>query len=128
MLTKITHITLFVHDQDAALDFYTKLGFSIHTDAMFETMRWLTLSLPGRKDMELALLKAESETEKALVGKQAGDKPVISFESDNCLQDYEKLKALRVPGLEKPEEQPWGTSFGFKDLYGNVLYVCQPNQ
>ena len=27
MLTKITHSTLFVNDQNAALDFYTKLGF-----------------------------------------------------------------------------------------------------
>ncbi len=128
MFTKITHITLFVHDQDAALDFYKKLGFSVHTDATFGSMRWLTLNLPGHKDMELVLMKAETDTEKALVGKQAADKPFISFESNDAHKDYERLKALNIQGLEKPEAQPWGISFGFKDLYGNAIYVCQPNQ
>ncbi|MCL5874944.1 MAG: VOC family protein [Candidatus Dependentiae bacterium] len=127
MFTKITHISLFVHDQDAALDFYTKLGFAVHTDALFGTLRWLTLHLPEVKDMELALLKAETEQEKALVGKQAGDKPFISLESNDCVADYERLKTLNVLGLEKPETQPWGISFGFKDLYGNIIYVCQPH-
>ena len=26
---KVTHVTMFVHDQDATLSFYKKLGFSI---------------------------------------------------------------------------------------------------
>jgi len=127
MFTKITHSTLFVNDQNAALDFYTKLGFSVHTDALFGSMRWLTLSLPGCNDLELVLMPAESEQEKALVGKQAADKPFISLESNDAYKDYEKLKELGIQGLEKPEAQPWGVSFGFKDLYGNALYVCQPN-
>lgn len=128
MITKVTHISLFVNDQEQALNFYKKLGFSIHTDAQFEGMRWLTLNLPERKDFELVLMKAESEQEMALVGKQAGDKPFISFESSDAHADYETLKALNVPDLQKPEKQPWGISFGFKDLDGNSLYVCQQGQ
>lgn len=125
MLTKITHITLFTNDQDLALNFYQKLGFKIHTDAMFGEMRWLTLHLPEQKELELVLLKAESESEKALVGKQTGDKPVFNFESSNCLADYESLSAAGVNFLAKPETQPWGTSAAFTDADGNVLYMCQ---
>lgn len=125
MLTKITHITLFTNDQDRALNFYQKLGFKIHTDAMFDEMRWLTLHLPSQIDMELVLLKAESDQEKALVGKQTGDKPVFNFETSDCLSDYENLSKAGVKFLAKPETQPWGTSAAFTDVDGNVLYMCQ---
>ena len=128
MFVKISHITLFVQDQEKALDFYKKVGFTVHTDAPFGEMRWLTLTLPGQKDLELVLMKAETAQEKALVGKQGGDKPFISFESNDAQKDYENLKKLGVTDLEKPEAQPWGISFGFKDLEGNAIYVCQPNK
>ena len=126
MFTKISHITMFVQDQEKALDFYKKLGFTIHTDAPFGPMRWLTLTLPGQKDVELVLMKAETAEEKALIGKQGGDKPFISFESNDAKKDYEMLKKMGVAGIEEPKAEPWGISFGFKDLYGNAIYVCQP--
>lgn len=127
MFTKITHVSLFVHDQDAALAFYQKIGFVLHTDAAFGPMRWLTLCMPEQKDVEVALIKADTEQEKALVGKQAGDKPVISLESNDCLADYERLKAAGIEFLEKPAQQPWGISMAFKDVSGNLIYVCQPS-
>lgn len=125
MIAKITHITMFVTNQDDALAFYKKLGFTVHTDAQFGPMRWLTLHLPSQKDMELVLMLAESPEEKALVGKQAALKPLISFETTDCQADYEKLKAAGVEFPEAPAEQPWGISVGFMDLYGNALYMCQ---
>lgn len=126
MFTKITHITVFVVDQEKALAFYTKLGFSVHTDAQFGPMRWLTLCLPEQKDVELALLEAETEAEKALVGKQADQKPFITLETDNCQADYERLSNDGVTFLAKPTEEPWGTSAALKDPYGNLIYICQP--
>lgn len=126
MFTKITHISIFVLDQDKALVFYQKLGFLVHTDEYFGTLRWLTLCLPGQKDVEIALLEAQTDAEKALVGKQADQKPLFSLETDNCQQDYERLSKDGVIFAEKPMEQPWGVSAGFQDLYGNKLYMCQP--
>jgi len=128
MFTKITHITLFVHDQDKALDFYKKLGFAVHTDAQFGEMRWLTLHLPEQKDVELALIKAETEQEKVLVGKQGASKPLLSFESNNCNHDYETLKNNGIKFIEAPTEQPWGISMAFEDVYGNMIYICQPHK
>lgn len=126
MFTKITHLTLFVHNQDDALSFYKKLGFSIHTDAQFGATRWLTLHLPEQKDVELVLMQAETEPEKALVGKQGAAKPFITLESTDCYKDYEKLKASGIQFTEEPAKQPWGISVGFNDLYGNSIYICQP--
>lgn len=126
MLTKITHISLFVHDQEDALTFYKKLGFSVHTDALFgENLRWLTITLPHQKDVEIALIKAETDAEKELVGKQAADKPFISLESSDCATEYEYFKSSGITILEAPQEQPWGISMMIKDLYGNHIYIVQ---
>ena len=127
MLTKITHISIFVHDQTAALEFYQTLGFKIHTDAMFGEMRWLTLHLPDQPELEVALLKAETPAEQALVGKQAGDKPLLTFESTDCQADYTRLSTAGVTLWGARETQPWGTAVAFTDLYGNGLYLCQPS-
>ena len=126
MYTKITHITLYVTNQDEALAFYKKIGFQVHTDAQFGPMRWLTLNLPEQKDVEVAIILAETTEEKALVGKQATGKPLFSLESNDCYGDYEKFKNLGIKFLEKPSEEPWGISTAFEDLYGNLIYVCQP--
>ncbi len=126
MFKSITHFTLFVTDQNKALAFYKDtLGFKLHTDEKFGNMRWLTLNLPGQKDLELVLMLAETPEEKALVGKQAASKPFFNIDTDNCQKDYDALVKKGVTFLEKPEKHPWGIGTSFKDLYGNVIYMCQ---
>jgi len=122
MITKITHITLFVHNQEEALNFYKKLGFIIHTDAQFGESRWLTLHLPEQKDVEVVLMEARNTAEKALVGKQVG---FVNLESSDCQRDHVALKALGIKIIEQPSKQPWGISMVIEDLYGNPIYVCQ---
>lgn len=125
MITALTHVTVFVADQDKALEFYTKkLGFKIHTDAQFGQMRWITIMPANQPNLELALMSAEG-TEKALVGKQGGEKPFLSFATDNCIKTYEELKSMGVQFVSEPQDEPWGVSAAFKDLDGNIFYMCQ---
>lgn len=126
MITKITHLTLFVSNQDEALKFYQKLGFNIHTDAMFGPMRWLTLHPAEQPNFELVLMLAEDAEEKALIGKQGAKKPFFCIESNDCHKDYEQLKAAGVEFVEAPTQQDWGISVTLKDLYGNLIYMVQP--
>ncbi|MCL4380490.1 VOC family protein [Candidatus Dependentiae bacterium] len=125
MFTKLTHITLFVTNQDEALKFYTAIGFIVHTDAQFGSMRWLTLCLPEQPELELALILAETAEEKSLVGKQGAAKPFISLASNDCQYDYDKLTKQGIVFTEKPTEQPWGIAAALHDLYGNTIYICQ---
>jgi len=125
MITRITHITLFVHDQEQALNFYTKLGFHVHTDASFGAMRWLTICFPEQPELEIALLKAETAPEQELVGKQGATKPLISIESSDCHGDYERLQQAGVTFVTQPKEEPWGIGVVLQDLYGNLIYMCQ---
>ena len=128
MVTGITHITLFVRDQEEALSFYQKLGFRVHTDAQFGPMRWLTICLPGQPGLEIALMQAETADEQALVGKQSATKPLISIASSDCHGDYEQLQRTGVVFVEKPTQHPWGIGAVLQDFYGNLIYMCQTTQ
>jgi catechol 2,3-dioxygenase-like lactoylglutathione lyase family enzyme len=57
MITKLSHATLFVRDQNKAYDVYVnKLGFQVHTDMKMDTgFRWLTVSPPAQRDLEILL-------------------------------------------------------------------------
>src|SRR3954466_6192152 len=48
--------SLFVLDQDQALEFYVgKLGLEVHTDQDLGFMRWLTINVPGDPGREILL-------------------------------------------------------------------------
>ena len=95
MLKKLTHVNVWVHDQDEALDFYTeKLGMEVREDVTVPEMgnfRWLTVGLPGQPDVALALLPVpgppvfDEETRAqlhALVAKGAAGG--LFFSTDDC--------------------------------------------
>ncbi len=126
MITKITHITLFVNDLAESLAFYQSIGFKIHTDAAYGEMRWLTLCMPMQLDVELVLIHAQTDEEKALVGKQAGNHPFLSLESSDIYNDFTKLKQNGVTILEEPADQSWGISAMIQDPNGTKIYICQP--
>src|SRR5438067_7708363 len=60
MVTKLSHTSIFVTDQDKAYDFYVnKLGFKVNTDAKMENgFRWLTVSPPEQPELEIVLFPA----------------------------------------------------------------------
>lgn len=126
MLGKVTHLTIFVHNQDEALDFYTnKMGYRVHTDANFGDMRWLTVSPQGVDDFEIALIRAVGDA-KAIVGKQSANEPLAAFYTSDCQKTYTDLKNSGVKFLSEPKKEDWGTGALFEDLYGNKFYLNQP--
>ena len=60
MPMQLTHVNVWVHDQDEALDFYTqKLGMELRDDITLPEMggfRWLTVGSVGQPDVALALM------------------------------------------------------------------------
>ncbi len=128
-ITKVTHTTVYVNDQDEALKFYRdQLGFKVHTDANFEGMRWLTLSAPQQPDFEVVLMKPTTPESQALVGKQSPDGPLICVSTDDCKATIEELKAKGVKILNEPNQEPWGIAATVADLYGNGIYLVQSTQ
>jgi catechol 2,3-dioxygenase-like lactoylglutathione lyase family enzyme len=136
MLKQLTAVTVWVHDQDAALAFYTgKLGMELREDATVPeagNFRWLTVGLPGQADVALALLAVprppvfDTETHeqlKTLVAKGAtGD---LFFATDDCQATYEELKGRGVEFQQEPTKQAYGVDAAFRDPSGNQIRIMQ---
>jgi len=124
MLKKNIIAGILVKNFDEALGFYTKkLGFVMAEDFPMGMDRWLTITAPGNQDCVLALHEARNEAEQALVGKQMGSYPFLGIETDDCISDYERMKALGVKFDGEPTIKPYGTGVLFEDLYGNKIYL-----
>jgi catechol 2,3-dioxygenase-like lactoylglutathione lyase family enzyme len=132
MITALSHTTIWVLDQDEALEFYTeKLGFEVNTDATMDDFRWLTVIAPGRPDHELVLVvpgppmmdEQSAEQVKALVAK--GALGAGAFATDDCRATYEELAGRGVTFLTEPTERFYGIEATFRDNSGNWFSMTQ---
>lgn len=124
-MKQISLFNVLVKSQDEAIEFYKKLGFAVIEDVPFGPARWVTVRLPEDKTLSISLSYAESETDRALVGKQTGSQPLFGLATDDCLGEYVRLKAAGVKFLGEPQVQPYGTGVLLEDLYGNKIYLNQ---
>jgi catechol 2,3-dioxygenase-like lactoylglutathione lyase family enzyme len=134
MLTSIRISSIYVPDQDEALDFYVgKLGLQVHTDVDLGFMRWLTVSVPGDPSREILLEKiggpytddktADQVREVLSKGASGGH---LFFTVDDCRKTYEDLVAKGVEVTQEPTEQPYGIDCGVRDPFGNSVRFSQP--
>ena len=132
MITKLSHTTIWVLDQEEALDFYTrKLGFYVNTDARIDEFRWLTVSPPGQPEHELILLEPgppmmDEQTVahvRALVAK--GVLGPGAFDVDDCATTYAELSARGVTFLSEPTQRPHGIEATLRDNSGNWFSMTE---
>jgi len=132
---KIANSQFWVHDQDEALDFYTRtLGWEIRADVTVAEwkFRWLVVGPPGQDGVGLVLmpvpgepmLDAESSSQLAgLVAKGAGG--TLFLETDDCQAAYDELSARGVVFSDPPTPQPYGIDTSFRDPSGNSIRLTQ---
>ncbi|MBX6722299.1 MAG: VOC family protein [Dactylosporangium sp.] len=135
-MMRIATTQLWVHDQDVALEFYTKkLGFEVRQDVTAPEMgnfRWLTVAPPQQKDIAIVLMSvanvpvmdpATKQQVHDLVGK--GFAGTIFLTTDDVYATYKELLARGVEFTEEPEERPYGIDCGFRDPSGNSFRLTQ---
>ena len=139
MLKQVSHVNVWVHDQDEALDFYTdKLGFEVRDDVTLEQFgnyRWLTVGPVTQPDLQFILslpgppaLDPDVARElMALVARGAvsGGGTVI-FNSDDVRATYEDLTSRGVEFTQEPMERSYGIDAAFRDPSGNAFRIMQP--
>jgi catechol 2,3-dioxygenase-like lactoylglutathione lyase family enzyme len=131
---EITHSSIFVLDQDEALDFYVgKLGLEVATDADLGFMRWLTVRAPGDEDREVLLELPGPPAQDAATAAQVRELVTkgatgfaLGLRTDDARRAYEELKAKGVEINEEPTERSYGTDFGLRDPFGNNIRIVQP--
>lgn len=132
MITGLSHINVFVLDQDRAKRFYTEsLGFEVRNDSMLDGFRWLTVGPSAQPDLAILLAypappmfsPEDAETVRALVAKGALGGGV--FHTDDCRATYEALSAKGVTFLQEPAERPYGIEALLRDDSGNWFSLTQ---
>jgi catechol 2,3-dioxygenase-like lactoylglutathione lyase family enzyme len=144
MVTKFSHTTLYVQDQDKAYDFYVNiLGFKVNTDTTMENgFRWLTVNPPEQPEIEVVLMpilhKSMLKTPEFPDGIneecQQAFKVLLNhgilgagvMQTNDCRATYEELKAKGVQFKGEPKEQFYGTEVVMFDGCGNWFSVTQP--
>ena len=125
---KIVVSSIFVDDQDKALDFYTnKLGFVKKTEIPMGDARWLTVVAPSDPNGTELLLEPDSHPavgpfKNALLHDGI---PFTSFGVDDLKAEYERLRALGVAFTQPPVAMGPVTTAVLEDTCGNLIQLAQ---
>ena len=137
MITKMSHVLIWVKDQQQALEFYRdKLGFEVDTDAaMGPDFRWLTMRIKDQPGFEIILAEPKAgmllDEESAAQLRSLVDKGVLGggvFDADDIYKTYDELKARGVEFKGPPSVQSWGTATVMKDNSGNWFSLGQEKE
>lgn len=133
MYNNISRSTVYVTDQDQALDFYVgKLGLEVASDLDLGFMRWLTVRVPGDEVREILLERpgppsmdeatATQVRELLSKGAIAG---AIFLTTDDAQGSFETLRDRGVEFTDEPTERPYGIDFGVRDPFGDAIRIGQ---
>ncbi|MDX6640626.1 MAG: hypothetical protein QOF12_1637 [Solirubrobacteraceae bacterium] len=136
MIKNISHVNVWVDDQDEALAFYRdKLGLEVREDVTLPDMggfRWLSVGPAGQPDVAFVLMTVpgppvfEPETAeqiRSLMSK--GALGALFLTTDDAQGTYEELKARGVEFTSEPTEMPYGIDAPFRDPFGNQFRMVQ---
>jgi catechol 2,3-dioxygenase-like lactoylglutathione lyase family enzyme len=133
MFNNISRSTVYVLDQDQALDFYVgTLGLEVAADVDLGFMRWLTVRVPGDDVREILLERpgppsmdeatATQVRELLTKGAVAG---TLFLTTDDAQSTFETLRDRGVEFTDEPAERPYGIDFGIRDPFGNAIRIGQ---
>jgi predicted enzyme related to lactoylglutathione lyase len=122
MLEKILYTSLFVSDQDRALDFYTNvLGFKLAVDSPTTEgeARFIAVGV-NDQDFQLILWPGTPGQAQPAQGRVPA---AYTIETKDCREDFEALKSRGVKFETEVLEYPWGYIALFEDPDGNRLQL-----
>jgi catechol 2,3-dioxygenase-like lactoylglutathione lyase family enzyme len=140
MISRMSHTSVFVLDQDSAKAFYTEtLGFEERFDiSMGEEFegtgagfRWLTVGLRDQPDLQIILSSCDMGRSPEAAAQlrelvASGAMGIGVMQTDDCHQTYKELVAKGVTFLSGPAERPYGIEATLRDDSGNMLSLVQP--
>ena len=131
MITHVGSTTIFVDDQDKAVDFYVnKLGFELRSDQPMgpDGPRWIEVGPAGGQTSLVLYRPTEAmpgastyELAKSLIGTFAS----FIFNVDDIQATYKELNGRGVEFPDPPSQQPWGWWATLMDSAGNQIGLHQ---
>jgi predicted enzyme related to lactoylglutathione lyase len=123
MLEEVVYVSVFVKNQDEALDFYTNvLGFEKRADVPYPNgARFLTVGLKGQY-FQLVLWPGTPGQGQPFQGRSTA---AYTIKTRDCRKAFEELKSRGVKFDTEVLEYPFGYVAVFQDLDGNRLQLAQ---
>jgi catechol 2,3-dioxygenase-like lactoylglutathione lyase family enzyme len=127
---KIYITSVFVDDQQKALEFYTeKLGFVKKNDIPLGEYRWLSVVGKGEPEgtellLEPSVHRAVAPYREALV---ADGIPATSFQVDNLDEEYQRLVSAGVIFTQAPTDAGNVKMAVLDDTCGNLIQLIEMN-
>ena len=120
MITRIATAAVYVEDQQAALDFWTKqVGFVVkRTKQMGPHGSWIEVAPAGAGSC-LVLYP------KSMMQDWVQRKPSIVFSCDSVRRTHDEMSSKGVRFSQPPQPMPWGDFAIFEDLDGNSYGLRQ---
>lgn len=133
MFNNISRSTVYVLDQDQALDFYVgTLGLEVAADVDLGFMRWLTVRVPGDDVREILLerpgppsMDEATATQVRALLTQGAVAGTLFLTTDDAQGTFETLRDRGVEFTDEPAERPYGIDFGIRDPFGNAIRIGQ---
>ncbi|MDT3330751.1 VOC family protein [Microbacterium sp. KSW-18] len=124
---KIQTVSVFVDDQQRALEFYTeKLGFALAADVPMGEFRWLTVVDPAAPEgTQLSLEpKAHPAVPPFTDALLEDGIPFFVLGVDDVQAEYERLQGLGVEFTQPPIDHGPVTTAVLSDTVGNLLQIA----
>jgi catechol 2,3-dioxygenase-like lactoylglutathione lyase family enzyme len=134
MITRLSHATIYVLDQDEALKFYRdKLGFEVRTDATMDNgFRWVTVGPKTQPDLEIILMGLKESpmfpAERVNAIRRLVESGGLNggvLDVDDCHETDADLKAKGVEFMSPPTDRFYGIEALFKDNSGNWFSMTE---
>ncbi|HEX4817507.1 MAG TPA: VOC family protein [Nonomuraea sp.] len=121
MALGISQVTIYVEDQQRAVDFWSgTMGFTVTRDMPYGDHRWIEVRPPAG-GTRLVIHQADPAWPRLVEGLPA----YVLFEADDIVKTHEELVARGVEFTQEPQRQPWGWSAVFKDDDGHLFHLGQ---
>jgi predicted enzyme related to lactoylglutathione lyase len=125
---KIKVTTIYVNDQDKALNFYTNaLGWVKKTDVGSGGYRWLTVASPEEPDgvelhLELNSNPAAAAYQQAMFEQ---GQPAVMFYVDDVQAEYDRMSPLGAKFTMPPTKVTGSTIAQVEDTVGNLIQLTK---
>jgi uncharacterized glyoxalase superfamily protein PhnB len=126
----IAQIAIVIRDYNEAIQYYTTvLNFELIEDTkLSEEKRWVVVQPKGSNNgCKLLLAKAATPIQEQAIGNQTGGRVFLFLHTDDFDRDYHDYTSKGVTFVRPPIVESYGKVAVFKDLYGNLWDLIQPN-
>jgi catechol 2,3-dioxygenase-like lactoylglutathione lyase family enzyme len=127
---RIQAFSIFVDDQQRALEFYTRqLGFAVAADIPMGEHRWLTVVDPDDPEGTQVSLEPKDHPAVGPFTRALGEDgiPFCTFGVDDVHAEYERLGGAGVTFTQQPLDHGPVTTAVLDDTVGNLIQIAAVN-